>query len=92
MAAVGLILRTGTEPIPCSPGEPARCCRDEVMNVRRCLTVVAEDERTYLAVVVKPVHTMVTDQPLFAVDLGDRCELLLAPCDVDQTSAPVRQR
>ena len=33
MAAVGLILRTGTEPIPCSPGEPARRCRDEVMNV-----------------------------------------------------------
>ena len=35
MAAVGLILRTGTEPIPCSPGEPARRCRDEVVNVWR---------------------------------------------------------
>ena len=55
MAAVGLILGASTKPIPSGPGELARRCRDEVVNVWRCLTVVAEDESTYLAVVVKRV-------------------------------------
>ena len=41
MAAVGLILRASTKPIPSGPGEPARRCRDEVVNIWRCLTVVA---------------------------------------------------
>ena len=51
MVAVGLILRAGTEPIPCGPGEPARRCRYEVVNVWRCLTVVAEDMYRYIPLV-----------------------------------------
>ena len=44
MTSISLILRASTKPIPGGTSELARCCGDEVMNVLRCLTVIAKDE------------------------------------------------
>ena len=48
MTTISLLLRTSTKPIPGGTSELTRCCGNEVMNVLRCLTVIAKDESTVL--------------------------------------------
>ena len=56
MAPISLILRACTQPNPRAASEfTSRCC-DEMMNVRRCLSMITEDKRAHAAMLVEPVE------------------------------------
>ena len=68
MTTISLILRASTKPIPGRTSELARCCGYEVMNVLRCLTVIAKDESAHTSGLpltpLTPVLTPVSGQVL----------------------------
>ena len=57
MAPISLILRACTQLNPRAASKfTSRCC-DEMMNIRRCLSVVTKDKCTHTAMLVEPVDS-----------------------------------